>query len=134
MQNELPPSTYRISVKALVTDNTGTKFLLTQENSGKWDLPGGGLVWGELPHEGLKREVREELGLDISATEERPSYFFTITSPEIKYAYVLYRTTVPVAAFAPTPESKSIMLVTADEARNLDILPHIKIFLSLFKG
>ncbi len=32
---------------------------------GKWDMPGGRLNIGESPEEGLKREVREEIGAEI---------------------------------------------------------------------
>ena len=38
----IPNCYYRVSVKALITDNEG-KFLLIRENVGKWELPGGGL-------------------------------------------------------------------------------------------
>ncbi len=33
--------------------------------SGYWDIPGGTLESGELPLEGLKREVKEETNIDI---------------------------------------------------------------------
>jgi 8-oxo-dGTP diphosphatase len=37
---------------------------------GRIDVPGGFLHVGEQPLEGLKREVREELGVEIEATED----------------------------------------------------------------
>ncbi len=35
--------------------------------NGHWDLPGGGLHRGENPAKGIQREIREELGIDLSA-------------------------------------------------------------------
>lgn len=52
-------------VGALVVE--GNKVLLTSRGiepyRGYWDLPGGFLEYGEEPQAGLKRELREELGL-----------------------------------------------------------------------
>jgi ADP-ribose pyrophosphatase YjhB (NUDIX family) len=36
---------------------------------GLWDLPGGFLHEGELPEDGLRRELREETGLEVEPVE-----------------------------------------------------------------
>lgn len=48
---------------------------------GKWDIPGGFLENGEDPIEGLKREIKEELSVDI-----KPIELLTIVVDE--YGYV----------------------------------------------
>jgi ADP-ribose pyrophosphatase YjhB (NUDIX family) len=40
------------------------KILLMRDRNGTWDFPGGGLEGGERLEEGLRRELREELGLE----------------------------------------------------------------------
>lgn len=61
-----------IGVKALILDNG--KLLMVRRSSddrhqaiaNTWDIPGGRLAFGEDPLEGLKREVREETGLQLT--------------------------------------------------------------------
>lgn len=35
----IPECFYRVSVKALILDESGERFLLFQESDGKWDFP-----------------------------------------------------------------------------------------------
>lgn len=55
------------SVTAIIIKNN--KLLLGKRNvepgKNKWDVPGGFLNDGEHPEAGLKREMKEELGVDI---------------------------------------------------------------------
>lgn len=48
------------------------KVLVTQRGiepeKGRWDVPGGFLSAGEEPIEGLKRELREELGIEVDVS------------------------------------------------------------------
>lgn len=48
-------------------------LLLKMKATGKYHLPGGGLETGERVEEGLRREVREETGLNIHV--ERLAFF-----------------------------------------------------------
>ena len=58
-----PSTIYRVVVKALITNEDG-KILVVKENQDFWSLPGGGLEHGESAQDCLKREIREEIGVD----------------------------------------------------------------------
>ena len=57
---------------ALVADEQG-RLLLARRRSepfkGRWDIPGGFLDEGEHPLEGLRRELREETGLEVEPVD-----------------------------------------------------------------
>ncbi len=60
----------RIEVAAAVIENDCGDFLLAQRPVGKvyagnWEFPGGKVEPGELAAEALKRELHEELGIDV---------------------------------------------------------------------
>lgn len=55
----------RISADALVRDTAGRLLLVDPKYKPDWDVPGGMAEANEPPHETVRRELREELGLDI---------------------------------------------------------------------
>ncbi len=56
--------TFRPSVYAIIVNN-GNALLLNTTHTGTYSLPGGGIEIGEAIEDALKREVREETGLEI---------------------------------------------------------------------
>lgn len=59
--------------------NSEDEVLLVQRNEpnhkiwdGKWCIPGGHLEFGDEPKERLKKEMKEELNIDIEVTQDNP--------------------------------------------------------------
>ncbi len=59
----------RPTASAVIIDNNKNKVLLCRRNiepcKNFWDVPGGFLEGGEHPKVGVKREIKEELGIEI---------------------------------------------------------------------
>jgi 8-oxo-dGTP diphosphatase len=74
-----PDSFFRVTIKGLCVRDG--KLLLAKERkidgSEGWEMPGGGLDFGEDIKEALKREVQEEMGLTVTKISEKPIYVWT---------------------------------------------------------
>ncbi|MBM9624720.1 MULTISPECIES: NUDIX domain-containing protein [Streptomyces] len=57
----------RAAADALVRDEEGRLLLVNPTYKDGWDLPGGMAEANEPPDEALRRELREELGLNITS-------------------------------------------------------------------
>jgi 8-oxo-dGTP diphosphatase len=65
-------ATSKPTAGALVEDEDGRLLLARRAKEpfkGRWDIPGGFLEEGEHPLEGLRRELREETGLEVEPHE-----------------------------------------------------------------
>ncbi|MCX6112428.1 MAG: (deoxy)nucleoside triphosphate pyrophosphohydrolase [Proteobacteria bacterium] len=76
-------------VAAVITDNIG-RILVTQRGegmdfTGKWEFPGGKVNEGEGLRTALKREIREELMLDIEISEEVLTWQYNYPFSNVKF-------------------------------------------------
>ena len=63
-----------VGVGAIIVDNRGRLFLArrgikAKNESGLWEFPGGSVEFGETMAEALRREMREEFGIEITVGE-----------------------------------------------------------------
>ena len=80
---EIQQAWYRISVKALIY-NEKWEFLLAKENNWTWDIPGWWLDHWENFDVCIKRELQEEMWLEVVWIDKNPKYFITAHKPESK--------------------------------------------------
>jgi 8-oxo-dGTP diphosphatase len=123
---------YRISVKALVLNETRDKFLVVLEETGRWDLLGGGLEYGEAPEECLRREIeKEEMQVRVLSVAPTPCYFFTgvFLNPERRgqrYANVVYEVALESLNFVPSRECEAVRFVSPAEVPGLQVFDSVE--------
>ncbi len=84
------------------------KILLTREADGKWQPPGGRLNVGEKPEEGLRREIREELGIEIEVKGVFHTFVFTSASGLAHYV-IIYVAGLVGASNDVKPDEKEVV-------------------------
>ena len=77
--NTLPYYIVPISIKGIVFEED--RVWLRKNERDEWELPGGKLDIGEQPEEAVVRELREELGFDVSVINIIQSYLYTLKHP-----------------------------------------------------
>lgn len=134
--NEVPDSYYRISIKALVLNETKDKFLICEEESGIWELPGGGLDWGATPQEDLPREIKEEMGIKVIKVADNPCYFITdqTMNRKVWFANVLYEAELENFDFTPSDECLNIQFVNKEDIQNMKVFPSVQKLAEMFRS
>ena len=124
----IPERFYRVSAKALILSEERDKFLIIKEETGDWELPGGGLEWGEQIHECLTREILEEMGLTTTEIAEHPSYFLSGQSRHQENLWIVnivYETKVEHLDFVPSNECIEIKFIDATDIEGLSLFPQV---------
>lgn len=79
---------------AVITNDAGEIYMQRRHDPespahGKWELPGGGLEFGESPDQTVLREVKEETNLDVEIVRLLPKIYTNIW-PEAQVLLIAY--------------------------------------------
>jgi 8-oxo-dGTP pyrophosphatase MutT (NUDIX family) len=88
---------FPVSVKGVL--QIDGKFCLLKNERDEWELPGGRLEAGENPQAACKRELAEELGLDVSIAHILDSWLYEVL-PKRQVLIIAYAC-VPLTAASP---------------------------------
>lgn len=129
----IPNAFYRVSIKGLILDKTGKKFLVIQEDNKWWELPGGGLDWGESPAECLKREIKEEMGLTVTKVNPDLAYYIIFNNKKKTWIInLVFEAKVKNLEFTPTQECQKIKFISPKEINSMNVFNNVKQFAKLF--
>jgi 8-oxo-dGTP diphosphatase len=94
---------FTVTVAAVVVDGRGRVLLLKHNFRGGsgWGIPGGFLASGEQPEDGLRRELREETGMEVADIE----LVFVRTATPARQLQIVFRCK-PIGE--PAPQSVEI--------------------------
>lgn len=93
-------ATKRISVMAWIEDAFGAVVLVKQaKGSKRWTLPGGKVKTGEALINALRREVREEIGVEIATAAPLD----LLDRPRAGSVTILYRVLLKPGTLKPRP-------------------------------
>ena len=87
--------TTKISSSAIIYDGR-KRVLLAQRSSNRsldpnlWETIGGGIEFGESPEDCLRREIKEELGYDITITHFQLFNVYNFVSGDIHLISIVY--------------------------------------------
>lgn len=121
-----PECFYRVTIKGLCVKDGRVLLIKESEKtlSGKWELPGGGLDFGEDIQSGFKREILEEMGLKVKRMSEKPVYVwvhrYEANRREIDWYYSLvlaYEIEFENLDFIPSEECEAIEFFSKDQLK-----------------
>ncbi|EKE10746.1 MAG: hypothetical protein ACD_15C00205G0008 [uncultured bacterium] len=121
-------------------ENENNKFLISQRSDPKieeahlkWDFVGGKIEFGESPEEALKREVKEETGLNVEVEKMIPICFSKVWEHEEYKLHVMvlcyFCQAIDGELKIGDLKIKDLRWIEKDEFSKYDFLPSINLFL-----
>jgi ADP-ribose pyrophosphatase YjhB (NUDIX family) len=134
------PDKHFVTVKAAI--RRGNRLLLQQENRSQgaiYDLPGGRIDIGEDLQNGLRREVREEIGVELEWISELPVKMWSVRSSKSDgIVAVLYEAKLASEEFryntSTTQEVEKAVYLTKEEFASTQGFIHKPYILEYFEA
>jgi len=105
---------------ACLIERDGRVLLVRAAYRRNWSLPGGLLDRGEVPADGLRRELREEVGIDVDVRDD-PVVLVDLGSQLVEFFFHAHLAdgVDPDSVRAASAEIEEVGWFTLDEAREL---------------
>ncbi|MGB9377418.1 MAG: NUDIX domain-containing protein [Mycobacteriales bacterium] len=97
---------FTVGAVLIMRDDAGRILLVRQRHTTGWGLPGGLLAHGEAPEDAVRREVSEELGLQIDPAEVTPAVPHAMVNPKSRRVDIVFMTTSTATV---TPDGTEIL-------------------------
>lgn len=123
--NEIDDCLYRVAIRALVV-NDNRVLLVWEVGSSWWQVPGGGVDYGETVQSTLIREVEEELGVaakDITSDGKIAYYDIGNVINGVPRMNLYYKVSVPGNSVKKTKHVSKLGWFTKDEFLKLNADP-----------
>jgi ADP-ribose pyrophosphatase YjhB (NUDIX family) len=127
------PNSLVPAASAIVTDGHGRIVLQRRADNDLWALPGGGMELGESLADTVRREVREETGLEVEPSYvvgvyTDPAHVFAYDDGEVRQEYsVCVACRIIGGSLATSSESTQVGIFTPEEIRALSMHERIRI-------
>jgi 8-oxo-dGTP diphosphatase len=101
---------HSVSVAAVITDEHDRVLVVQRRDNGKWEIPGGILELHESIHDGVRREVEEETGVQIEPERLTGVY----KNLKLGVVALVFRARIVSGQPGPTEESQRVDWWTRD--------------------
>lgn len=119
-----------VSQKAVILREDGKILAIRRSNTHPlrpkgWDIPGGDLEFGEDARAGMRREIAEETGLEVSDLKVVDAISWTNDRGEF-WVTIYYTAKTKTDQVKLSWEHDDFAWVTPEEFQQLDALPRVK--------